>query len=184
MCNIIDGETILRSQLARSLGLDLYKSIITGDPAAPSFQRSFNRYYRIRRNEEWRNFYYALFLKAKKECYDYNQIITELYKQTGNVEASFSSKMFATINVDKPIWDQYVLKSLGLELTGKTPDEKLHNAVQLYSEIENWYLMYLSTIDAQENIKLFDTLLPDYKWISNVKKIDCLLWSKREAYLT
>ena len=33
--------------------------------------------------------------------------------------------------------------------------------------------------EANENIKVFDRLLPDYTWISNTKKIDCLLWSKR-----
>lgn len=32
-------------------------------------------------------------------------------------------------------------------------------------------------IEAAENIKLFDSLLPDYTWISDVKKIDFLLWS-------
>lgn len=32
-------------------------------------------------------------------------------------------------------------------------------------------------IEAAENIKLFDSLLPDYMWISDTKKIDFLLWS-------
>ena len=80
---------------------------------------------------------------------------------------------------DKPIWDQYVRQNLGLELTGKTQEEKLKNAIFLYGAIEKWYLDYLTTAEAQENLKAFDLLLPEYKWISDVKKIDCLLWSKR-----
>lgn len=32
-------------------------------------------------------------------------------------------------------------------------------------------------IEAAENIKLFDSLLPDYAWVSDTKKIDFLLWS-------
>lgn len=32
-------------------------------------------------------------------------------------------------------------------------------------------------IEAAENIKLFDSLLPDYTWVSETKKIDFLLWS-------
>ena len=35
-----------------------------------------------------------------------------LYVETGNIEASFSSKMIATIDSDKPIWDQYVLQNM------------------------------------------------------------------------
>ena len=33
--------------------------------------------------------------------------------------------------------------------------------------------------DARNNIEGFNRLLPDYAWVSDVKKIDCLLWSKR-----
>ena len=36
-------------------------------------------------------------------------VIGSLYVEAGNVEASFSSKMIATIDPEKPIWDQYVL---------------------------------------------------------------------------
>ena len=87
--------------------------------------------------------------------------------------------MLATIDASKPIWDQYVLQNLGLVLTGKTKEEKLQEAVRLYDSIVAWYEEYLKTDEANENIKVFDRLLPDYAWISNTKKIDCLLWSKR-----
>ena len=150
-----------------------------GDPASPSFQRSFNGYYRIRRNEEWRSCYYSLFLRARTEALDFSQIITALFQATGNVEASFSSKMLATIDPTKPIWDQYVLHNLGLKLSGTTQEEKLNNAILLYGVIEKWYLDYLKTAEALENLNTFDRWLPEYKWISDVKKIDCLLWGKR-----
>ena len=87
--------------------------------------------------------------------------------------------MLATIDSSKPIWDQYVLQNLGLKLTGRTQEEKLQNAKALYQQIENWYEAYLPTDEAQKNIAEFDRMLPDYAWISNTKKIDCLLWSKR-----
>ncbi len=87
--------------------------------------------------------------------------------------------MVATIDASKPVWDQYVLQNLGLELSGKTKKEKLQNAVCLYDQIEKWYFDYLKTTEARENIAEFNRLLPDYTWISDTKKIDCLLWSKR-----
>ena len=150
-----------------------------GNPNTPDFQRFFNGYYRIRRNEEWRQHYYSLFRKAQEEHYSFEQIIRELFRLTGNVEASFSSKLLATIDASKPIWDQYVLRGLGLELTGKTQEERLQNAVILYDRIMMWYNDYLHTTEARENIIEFDRFLPDYTWISDTKKIDCLLWSKR-----
>lgn len=170
---------ILNTQLASSLGLDRYKEIMNGDPSSPEFQRLFNGYYRIRRNAEWREIYYALFMMAREEQYTFAQIITSLYKATGNVEASFSSKMLATIDPSKPIWDQYVLQNLGLELTGKTQEEKLKNAIMLYDEILRWYNEYLLSDEAKKNIQEFNRWLPQYSWVSDVKKIDCLLWSKR-----
>lgn len=176
---MINASEILKAQLARSLGLDKYAEIMRGDPVSPSFQRSFNGYYRIRRNEEWRSCYYSLFLRARTEALDFSQIITALFQATGNVEASFSSKMLATIDPAKTIWDQYVLHNLGLKLTGTTQEEKLNNAILLYGAIEKWYLDYLKTAKARENLKTFDRWLPEYKWISDIKKIDCLLWGKR-----
>ena len=176
---MINAQEVLQAQLARGLGLDRYADIMRGDPASPDFQRAFNGYYRIRRNEECRRYYYDLFAKAKTEHYSFEQIITELYRITGNVEASFSSKMLATIDASKPIWDQYVLQNLGLELMGKTQEEKLQNAVTLYDQIVTWYSDYLTTDEARENIIEFDRLLPEYTWVSDTKKIDCLLWSKR-----
>jgi hypothetical protein len=87
--------------------------------------------------------------------------------------------MLAMIDTSKPIWDQYVLQNLGLSLTGKTKEEKLQNAVLLYDKIVEWYEDYLKTDEAHENINVFNQLLPDFEWISDTKKIDCLLWSKR-----
>ena len=49
----------------------------------------------------------------------------------------------------------------------------------LYARIVNWYADYLTTDEARENIGEFDWLLPEYACISETKKIDCLLWSKR-----
>ena len=106
-------------------------------------------------------------------------LLWELFKQTGNVEASFASKMMTTLDASKPIWDQYVLRNLGLVLKGKTPEDRVRNAVELYGRIECWYAEYLLTDEAKENIVVFDSLLPSYAWVSDVKKIDCLLWSKR-----
>ena len=106
-------------------------------------------------------------------------LLIYLYKYTGNIEPSFSSKMLATIIPSKPIWDQYVVQKLNMKLGGKSKEEKLENAIVLYDNIEKWYEDYLLTSNARECIETFDQLLPDYKHISNIKKIDSILWSIR-----
>ena len=169
---LLDPGQILQVQLSRSLGLDKYAKIIHGDLQSPAVQRLFNGYYRVRRNDQWRQIYYELFRKAKSERYSFAQIITALYQATGNVEASYSSKMLATIDPNQPIWDQYVLHNLGLVLTGKTQKEKLDNAILLYGEIDRWYREFLETDDGRECIRTFDRWLPSYSWITSVKKID------------
>lgn len=180
----LSAKKILETQLARSIGLDVYEELIsvasvTDVSGSAEFQRKFNAYFRIRRNETWRKIYYAMFECAKKEHLSFADVIRELFVRTGNVEASFTSKMIATFDDTKPIWDQYVLKNLGLELKGKTPEERVKNAILLYARIECWYAEYLLTDEAKENIAVFDRMLPSYSWLSDVKKIDCLLWSNR-----
>lgn len=87
--------------------------------------------------------------------------------------------MLATIHPGKPIWDRYVVQNLSIQLTGKTKEEKLGNAISIYVDIENWYENFLDSEKGKECIREFDRVLPDYKGISNIKKIDSILWSIR-----
>ena len=102
------------------------------------------------------------------------------YRDTGNIEASFSSKMLATVDVNKPIWDRYVASNLCLNLKGKTKDEQLECAIDLYNQMICWYEDFVKTENGKECIAEFNKILPDYAWMSDVKKIDFYLWSKRE----
>lgn len=182
--NDFDVEKALKTRIYSLMGLDNYSWIMnTAFNANVSdneeFQRVYNHYYRIRRNDTWQKVYYDYFELNKNNKPSFEDIITYLYERTGNVEASFASKMLATIDSTKPIWDQYVLKNLNLELKGKTQKEKLENAIRLYTEIEKWYKEFLQTQKAVECIKEFDKMFPDYVGVSDIKKIDTILWSMR-----
>lgn len=180
-----DVKQILQDRLASSMGLDKYKNIIetfrkVNVSKDREFQRVFNGFYLIRRNEQWRNIYYDYFESAKnKRKVSFEEILTYLFVKTGNIEPSFSSKMLATLDSNSPIWDQYVLQNLQLQLSGKTKEERLANAIILYQEITVWYQNFLKTEKATECIQAFDFALPDYAWISDCKKVDTLLWSMR-----
>ena len=44
-----------------------------------------------------------------------------------------------------------------------------------------WYEDFVKTENGKECIAEFNKILPDYAWMSDVKKIDFYLWSKREG---
>ncbi|WP_440525790.1 hypothetical protein [Simiaoa sp.] len=72
------------------------------------FQREFDFFYKVRRNTEWRKVFFEIFERKKKKNCSYKEIITELYEGTGQVEASFASKMLASIDENMPIFVRFV----------------------------------------------------------------------------
>lgn len=144
------------------------------------YQRIFNRFYRVRRGSEWQAVYYDILFREYGNKPSFSQVITELYEQTGNIEPSFSSKLVATLDTDKPIWDKFVLTNLGKKLTGTKKEVRLQNAIELYKDIEDWYKFFLSTEQSKQWILMFDEKLTNYAKISPTKKIDFILWSMRD----
>ena len=160
-------------------GILMEQVSITNVAVDTDFQRIFNSFYIVRRNKCWRKSYYEYFESVKNGKPTFESIITYLYKSTGNIEPSFSSKMLATILLEKPIWDRYVVQNLNMQLTGVTKEEKLKKAILLYADMEKWYADFLETEKGRECISEFDRVLPDYKGMSSIKKIDSILWCIR-----
>ena len=182
---MINPEKEIKDFVIRSMKFEKYKKLIddllkTDVSMDADYQKNFNGFFRVRKNQDWQKEYYSLFESVKLGDLTFADIITEIYRRTGTVEASFSSKMLATINPNMPIWDQFVLKNLGLKLTGSDSKEKLGNAIVLYEEIQKWYENYLKTDNAKECLAFFDETFVDYKWMTDVKKIDFFLWNMRE----
>lgn len=180
----IDARKILENRLVTSMGLDKYARIMSAvrnvDVSKDEdFQHTFNGFYIVRRNGDWRKIYYNLFEHYKTENSAFGEVLLILFRETGNIEPSFTSKMLATLDPQKPIWDRYIIQNLRLKLSGNTKEEKLHCTIALYAKIEQWYMDYLNTTEARECISVFDNSLPSYSWLSDIKKIDCLLWSIR-----
>ena len=126
-----------RQAVIRFLALDKYKYIkenlykcdVSKDPV---FQKKFNSFYRVRRDEKWRKKFYNYFEKNKNNTnIGFETILKDLLLETGNIEASFSSKMLSLINNDMPIWDQYVLKNMGLEVKGNSKEAANGGIVKL-----------------------------------------------------
>lgn len=184
----VDGKKAIESALASAYGLPVYMKImerlrisedLTRDP---DFQKTFNGFCRIRRNKEWRKNYYSIFQKYRyNDAVTFEEIFSSIYAVTGRMEASFSSKMLAFINPDRPIWDSRVLQYLGLKISGPDCADRQERIIDIYGQIEDAYSDYLQTGEASDNIRLFDKWLPSYRGISDVKKIDCFIWGMQEV---
>lgn len=98
----------IQSSLARAWGLEGYAGIQrtvreTDVSSDADFQRFYNRFYRVRRNAEWQLSYYAIMEREKANpSTAFGDVLREMHELTGNVEASFTSKMIATLRPDKP----------------------------------------------------------------------------------
>jgi hypothetical protein len=92
--------------------VEIARSIDVAAPDAASFQRLFNGYYGVRRGAEWRATFYSLFegLKSRQATLDehFSFAITHLDERTGRVEASFASKIVATLDPSAPVLDSIV----------------------------------------------------------------------------
>jgi len=144
------------------------------------FQRNFNGFYRMRqRSKTFYSTYYSLMEKCKSTPMEFKDILETLYHELNRVEPSFSSKLLATINTSMPIWDVFVLKNLNLKKPPQYSKTRLEDTVKLYDKIVNWYHHKTKSSEGIEMIKIFDEAYPDSN-ISNIKKIDFILWQTRK----
>lgn len=180
--NISLKGDIFEEILATALGLDKYEDIISHkESASITFRRKFNAYFRVRRNPSWQESFYGIFNSLwNSDKVTFELIIRALYQKTGQVEPSFSSKMFHILNPEMPIWDQYVLKNLGFKTSLKgSPEEKIKEAIDVYDSITKFYSDYLNSKDGKAFIKEFNLQLPNYSHLSDLKKLDAILWKIR-----
>lgn len=177
-------EEIQKNWVVNYLGLKDYIYIIrelkkVDVSTDVKYQRKFNYFYKVRRNKSWRKNYYK-FLQDNKanDNLTFEKIIRHLYNETGNVEASFSSKLLATIKPEMPIWDQYVVKNININLLGKTKEEQIQNAVDLYNKMIEEYNNLLKREEVKKCIKNIKNIIEEYE-INDIKILDFILWSIR-----
>jgi len=150
----------------------LHKSDLSKDI---EFQMKYKGFYRVRRNDEFCQIYFEYMEQHKKDIVAFDDVISHIYKETNRYEASFSSKLLATINPDMPVWDSLVLEQLSSTASLYSKKGRLPKTIFLYKEIVSWYANFLETQNADDIICIFDELYPDSN-LTSVKKIDFVLW--------
>lgn len=162
-------------------------SVIAGASAA-DFQRKFNGFYGVRRNAFWRSHFYELFEAAKASDQPHQQlfeaVLSDLYSRTDRVEASFASKLVATLRPNAPIIDSIVVRFIAGHLPKPTFTRAPENATAFYIQLDEILRDLLVTPQAQAWSEWFDQAFPtptDGVAVSPTKKLDFLIWSGTDS---
>ena len=144
-----------------------------------SFQKKFNHFYRVRRNQKWQTAFYETFSEAKKTQADFREICATIYRKTGRWEASFASKLAASLDPRQPVIDSVVLSNLNLKL----PSAKSHDRLSAICELHESLLAKLNALAVDpigiQIIDRFKQRYPDAN-LEEIKILDLVLWQLRE----
>ncbi len=145
------------------------------------FQRKFNYFYRITpyRNRDWQKEFYSLLQENKCREISFEAILSNLRKKTDRLEASFSSKLKATITPEMPVIDSVVLKNLGLRLPYSYQADRELRIHEVYEKLVTEFSRFLKTKNGAYLVSEFKKEYPDTN-VSKVKMLDLVLWQTRE----
>jgi hypothetical protein len=144
------------------------------------FQRKFNAFYRVmKKSAGWYRAYYEFMERRKYSKPTFEETLDHLWSAFDRCEASFSSKLVATIDPQQPIWDSIVLGNVGIARPKYGRTDRLSDAKTVYRSLCDWYAQYLSSDTARLIISLFNQNLKECTRITDVKKVDFVLWQMR-----
>lgn len=133
----------------------------------------------MRRNAAWRSTFYGLLEEQKSRRRSFAAVLRALQTVTGRVEASFASKLVASVDPDMPVIDAVVLRHLGLRLPRTGPlEERLAGAVELHEHMRRIYARYLVSDRGRRLRTKFEAAYPDCG-LTPVKMLDLILWKTR-----
>jgi hypothetical protein len=142
------------------------------------FQRTFNGFYRVRRSSQWRSAFFGLLESAKAKTIDFPEALKEINRRTGRVEASFASKLVATLDPSMPVVDKFVLEYFDLPLPRWGLADREFKTIGLYRDLCDRYGTFIKSPTGKLIRELFDGRYPCSE-VSELKKIDLVLWQIR-----
>jgi hypothetical protein len=142
------------------------------------FQKSFNGFYRVRRNAQWRAAYFDLLESAKVTGIDFARALREINERTRKIEASFASKLVATLDPSKPVIDKFVLQYFKISLPRWGSPERELKTVDLYHLLCENYQDLMQSPTGTLIRELFDSRYPS-SGVTELKKTDFVLWQLR-----
>ena len=144
------------------------------------FQKRYTYFFRMRqRPPKWYEVYYAYLERSKTGPPPFDRVLDHLWFTLGKYEPSFSSKLVATLDPHRPIWDTVVLQNTGLKAPAYWDPNRVQKAKQVYRNLEKWYENYLRSVEAQRIVALFNRKIERHQRLTALKKVDFVLWQTR-----
>jgi len=143
------------------------------------FQRRFNHFYRVRRGVSWQRDFYRLMQDLRDQNNtSFFDVLQQLHKDTGKYEASFASKLVATIDENRVVIDKFVLENAGLKLPTPTTNNRVIKIVEVYEILGKQFQYFKKSEAGQFLIKEFERRYGK-GLVSPTKMIDLVLWQTR-----
>lgn len=143
------------------------------------FRRKFNHFYRVRRSAIWQEAYYGLMARANREHLQFAAILDELRQATTRFEASFASKLFATLHPSAPVIDSVVLRNLGLRLPYPYVIDRAAQVSKLHQQVAGLYAAFLDTKNGKYLVLEFERVYPTHD-VTEEKMLDLVQWQTRD----
>lgn len=154
---------------------NLYQVDVSADR---EFQRRYNGFYRVRRNAQWQWHYFALLERSRAASITFEEALSQLLAATGRLEASFASKLVATINPNLPVIDKFVLENLGLRLPRYSQCDRKTKVVEVYDRLISSFHDFAKTDEGNALTTRFQEIYPEAN-LTTAKMIDLVLWQTR-----
>jgi len=142
----------------------------------PLFRRKFNGFYRMRRGGEFQNQFFLIFDSGN---IDFEYVLQRIFNFSGRYEASFASKLIATIDPGFPVIDKHVLNNLNLSRPQPKDLDKLNSWLNIYNRLISEFTTYLTSETGLYLLRRFDEMYPYASGIDPIKKLDFILWQSR-----
>jgi hypothetical protein len=133
---------------------------------------------RVRRDSRWRLEYFKLMEASKLNGTDFPEALREINRRCGRVEASFASKLVATLDPSKPVIDRFVLEYFKMRLPRWGSQNREQKTIDLYVELCDSYRDFINGPTGNHIRELFDLRYPHLE-LSELKKVDLVLWQTR-----
>ena len=136
--------------------------------------------YMVRRNAHWRSKFYTMLEAHKTELRpNFRAVLGQLVQDTGRVEASFASKLIATIDPGLPIYDTIVRQNLGLPQRSGCGYDRLELLAADYVFIQEHSSEQTQTGMFKRLRTEFDEQFPEFAGFSDTKVLDLMIWQMR-----
>lgn len=155
---------------------------------APQLQSEFRSFYQVRRDSTWQRSFFALMQQQRDSPLGFKGTLLSLAQSVGQCEASFASKLTATLDPQSPVIDSRVMAVLRMHLPNRAPqsggwrllrtgplDHRIQNALALYECLVDTVRCISRAPSFDALVARFDRKFPEAS-LTTAKKIDLILW--------